>query len=491
MGLEQLIKIGEPFPREQEQLRINEIKENELLFRGNHYRVFEGEFLERLNLLDKKYKTNIVKEFVGSEPITSAESYITIENFPAAISALYADLCFGKAPDITTDDKDKEKWLADFLKDQKFNILLHTGALIQSYKKDCIYKVSLNEGKAEINLIPTEYYFAIPSSRNAFKVEKDVLAWKVKTDNDSVEILRVEIHSVGTVEYKAFQMVDGEVKKEIEWDNELLGEAPSNQIETTDIARSLVFKIPNMMLDNTLYGLSDYQGAKTLFRDLDIRLSQIGRILDKHAAPNMFGSELNVNENEDTKKLEVKTDTYYIVGEGEVAPGYLVWDGQLESAFKTIKEIKEGIYISTDTNEAAFTMSKEGGVLSGTAIKKVLFRTLSRTERKKMFWEGNPDEMIEIAYKLETKGDIDVKVKYNIGLPRDEKEEAQIAQIRTGNKATQSVSTSIKRQDGLTEEQTEEEIVKIDADQKREEGTIGIVGAGFNLGEDEEVEEGA
>ena len=108
-----------------------------------------------------------------------------------------------------------------------------------------------------------------------------------------------------------------------------------------------------------------------------------------------------------------------------------------------------------------------------------------------MFWEGNPDEMIKIAYKLETKGDIDVKVKYNIGLPRDEKEEAQIAQIRTGNKATQSVSTSIKRQDGLTEEQTEEEIVKIDADQKREEGTIGIVSAGFNLGEDEEVEEGA
>jgi hypothetical protein len=70
------------------------------------------------------------------------------------------------------------------------------------------------------------------------------------------------------------------------------------------------------------------------------------------------------------------------------------------------------------------------------------------------------------------------------GIPRNEKEAAETAQIRTGNKATWSVTDAIKDLDGVTDAEAEETIRRIDEDETRVGGIADSASASavFNNG---------
>ena len=64
------------------------------------------------------------------------------------------------------------------------------------------------------------------------------------------------------------------------------------------------------------------------------------------------------------------------------------------------------------------------------------------------------------------------KINWRDGIPKNEKEEAEIAAIRTGNKPNLDVRSAIKRMDGVDDIQAEEIITRTEEDERRVLGTV-------------------
>ncbi|WDU82284.1 hypothetical protein [Caloramator sp. Dgby_cultured_2] len=60
----------------------------------------------------------------------------------------------------------------------------------------------------------------------------------------------------------------------------------------------MVIPVHNLMTSDRAYGLDDYQDLDSIIQELEIRLSQISRILDKHADPNMYGPDTALEQDE-------------------------------------------------------------------------------------------------------------------------------------------------------------------------------------------------
>ena len=63
---------------------------------------------------------------------------------------------------------------------------------------------------------------------------------------------------------------------------------------------------------------------------------------------------------------------------------------------------------------------------------------------------------------------------FNDGLPKDEMEQTNITSIRTGGAITMSQKTAIMQLNGMTEEQAEQEIRRIKAEQDAQMGEVDL-----------------
>jgi hypothetical protein len=93
---------------------------------------------------------------------------------------------------------------------------------------------------------------------------------------------------------------------------------------------------------------------------------------------------------------------------------------------------------------------------------------LAKVNRKRQYYNKALKKVLQIAQLLEKaqKGKIDYEVTipritFRDGLPDDDLEQAQIAQIRTGNRPTMSQKTAIMKVEGYSEEQADIELERI------------------------------
>ena len=106
---------------------------------------------------------------------------------------------------------------------------------------------------------------------------------------------------------------------------------------------------------------------------------------------------------------------------------------------------------------------------SGLAIKFRMNLLLAKINRKRQFYDKGLKDVLFIAQLLEharkgTKPGYEVvepKIYFKDGLPKDELEQANIYAIRTGSN-TISRKTALMKLDGLTEQQADKEMKRIE-----------------------------
>lgn len=477
------LKIGSAWPPPGEIKRLDKYRRNKLIFEGEHEHVYKESF---------RRITRVIGNF------EDVVSYAVICNFQKLISLKVADFLLGELPRISCgDDESKEQIALDRIVEN--NDLINTcysSAIDISRYGDGIFNIYKDEeGKGVIDITPPSFYFKVVDPKNLRKIKHHILAhtYKVPRKNTSFfgrnkeeydHYLYVEIHSKGYYEKITFKLDDGE--NYINSVHEKLEKVPTG---LNDFA---IVPIHNLLTSDRVYGIDDYSDLDSIISEIEVRLSQISKILDKHAEPSVQGPSSALYKNPNTGEWQLKMGNYFPRDTVEDPPvEYITWEAQLEANFKIIEKLINILAVISEMGSAIFdTEQKTGNAASGTALRRMMISPLAKVKRTRMRFDTGIKKAIKLASQLGGENIIDLsKERINIfwkdGLPDDPKEEAEIMAIRTGNKSTLSQWSAIQRLDNLSDEDTQKELEAILKDEKDNNPLSNM---NFDYGKTEEVD---
>lgn len=456
-----------------------------LLFKGKHHDVFER--IQRW--LEQQQDRSMV--------------YVVC-NFAGLLSKVSADMLFGETPRfIVGEEKSKEQESLDaIVKDNGLHVLNYEMALSSSWRGETIYKVRYGKfgdwaekEHAIVEAASPGIFYPILDEDNIRGLKGGVFGWiKQAPGSGDKKYLRIERQLPGRIENELWELEGSKIRARVKL-NIFPEYAEMEDVQETRYPGLLFEFAPNWRLDDEFFGISDYYDLEGIFDEMNNRVSRISRVLDKHESPKLIlppgimkWDEIYQRwyiEKEDLEAIEVNPQEENV---GDL-PRYLTWDAQLEAAFKQIDKLLEFAFMVSETSPDAFGLGKSGTAESGRALKFRLLRLLAKINRKKLYFDEALKNALYAAQYLNNvwgRGPepVDVRTEWQDGLPADPLEDAQVEQIRTGNKATSSVRSAVRRLDNVDGEQLEEELEEIVADEAL--GTVqppeGGVRTGLNLG---------
>lgn len=473
-----LFKIGGVFPPKEHRKRMERYKLNKKLFKGFHYDVFQ----KRRAQLSKEQRDLL---------------YISA-NLPALICKKSADFLFGEPATFDAgvgENSNEQKRLEKFDSENDMNILNYESSLGCAYRGDSFFKIRWGQrwqGLVDAKLDPfrifiepqnAEYVFpeTLPGDAKNIFAYHIVIPVEVENTKGKEYILQVESHYPGKIverkfratpiEYDSFDKVpiSFRIYAEIEDDHK--------EIET-GVPFPLVVHIPNFALEDTWEGIDDLTEHHSLFDEINMRLSLIAEILDKHSDPAMAVPPGSLDEDENGNPIfHAQRDKIFEYEQGDPEPKYITWNGQLESAFRELDKLVDFLLMAAEIPAVVLGKDNAGtSGASGSGIKQRMNSLLLKIKRKRQYFEKGLRRVLLIAQLLEhakaRNPDYKVveepRILFNERLADDEMEKAQIASIRSGGKPTKSQKSILMEDYKLTEEQADREIERIREEEKRD-----------------------
>ncbi|MEK5396015.1 portal protein [Paenibacillus sp. FSL K6-2859] len=322
-----------------------------------------------------------------------------------------------------------------------------------------------------------------------------VVRWLYGKAASYVPYLVVERYIPGYILHERYELSEAGVNNDwgVPISTYLIGDKVATgreeDIEATGTDQLLIHHIPYKSVDDRWEGINGVEKLESVLSAINERLAQIDYILWKHSDPWMYGPE-DIGDDDGTDNTIRSVGRYIPVGKEDATPGYMTWEGQLTSAFTELDILLGLVYQMSETPQWLFgttLASDKGG--TGTshtdsgAIKARFMPILAKVNRIRAHVDRALRDAIWTAMQLENYANEGVsgfekydpiypRIKWRDGVPIDEKEAAEVAQIRTGGKPTISVHDAIKTLDGVDDAMAEEIIVRIDADESRTLGTV-------------------
>ncbi|RJX18515.1 MAG: phage portal protein [Ammonifex sp.] len=397
-------------------------------------------------------------------------------NFAGLISKICADLLFGEPIRAVLGDEDspEQKAMDNIFNNNNLHTVNYEMALSSSYRGDAVYKARFgkyrdwSEGEqAIIESVPAHVFFPHLNGDNVQEMTGATLAW-TKEVNDR-KYLRKEIHLPGLIRNELWLLDGSQIRMKVPL--KTLDEYDGLKDEQeTKYPGLLVEHVPNWRLDDMFWGISDYEDLESLFDGLNNRVSRVDRILDKHSDPKLILPPGLMKYDEKRKMWYIEKELLQVVEVDQTMvgdlPKYLVWDAQLEAAFKEIDKFLELLMIMSEISPAAFGLDKSGVAESGRALKFRLIRTLAKINRKKLYFDQGLKNILYAAQVLDVtfgKSNYEPaipRIVWADGLPVDQMEQAEIEASRLAAENT-SLESSVRRLDGLEGKALQEEIDRI------------------------------
>ena len=453
------IEQGATWPPPSEKWRIDRYKKNRQLWKGMHDEVYGNWW-------------RVLRE-------DKAATLELVFNWHKRLSTLWADMLVSEPPrfyDGDDDDEAAHKTRQEHLDrisgkdDNGYVTTLYEIGLDVSRYGDGVAKISLEEEGAAIWAQTPLYWFPVVAPYNLRKFTHHVLAWELKRND--LTFLWLEIHTKGLIEYRVHRL-EGNVISHAVPVKSFSPDTPD--VEETKVKDFLVVPFSGLRASDEIFGVDDYTDVDSVVQALEVRAALINNILDKHSDPSMYGPDDALEKDHNGEDVFKGGGRYFVVEGGndnDVIPGYVVWDGQLEAAFKQLDFLVKQLYIISDTSPAAFGQLEQGLAESGSALRRLMQAPLSKVARIRMRFDPSTKRALRIAAALEKAnghGTPEIKsinVQWEDGLPPDPKEQAEVEQIRTANQPTSAQVSSIRRLNGGTQEEAEAEMERIREEQE-------------------------
>ena len=479
-----LFEVGELYPSPLHVDRIKRYRDNKKLFKGEHLEVLKKHYPE----LNDTYRNTL---FVGI-------------NLPGIIAKKSADFLFGESAIYSAgkkDDSPEQKKIDELVERNELNILNYESALSNAYRGDSFYRVrygqefggqlpkEVDEYRVIIESQNPEYVFPETLQGDANKVLAYHVAFPVQVQANSDEwILKVESNYPGFIRNREFIIspmivnVDGEIEQ-FTLDAEIIERRKDIR---TGVPFNLVIHVPNYATDESWEGIDDLTEHYALLAEISSRISQIKDILDKHSNPAMIVPMGTLDEDENgIPQFRVGVDKVFeVMDKTEVEPKYLVWNGQLENAFKALEKNIELLLSMSEIPLVALGAGDAGtSGSSGLSIKFRMSSMISKVNRKRQYYDKALKRVFLVAQKLDEvargiKGEAmdyevsPIKIHFGDGLPNDELEQATIYSTRLAGMPTISQKSAMMKLDGLSSEQADAEIERMKEEQAAAMGSV-------------------
>lgn len=434
--------------------------------------------------------------------------YIAV-NLADIIVTKASDLLVGEPPIFDSglaDDTEQQVAINSYVEENDLSQLIHESALANGYRGDSWIKVRYDyrqdynaltsrglpipdDAVMEpiIEHVAADCVFPITSDGNVKKFKSVVIAsveWVV-SQKEETPYLNVEHHLPGYIINERYKLTtyEGGVDNTYGYPVQLFlidKKVSDSEIVPTGVPHLLVHHIPYKSTDDQWEGKGTLEALETILIAINDRLAQLDYVLWKHSDPTAYGPELGTGNN---ARL---TGAYIPMTKDDPTPGYMTWDGQLNSAFKELETLVGMAFQIAETPQWLFGTvlgdQNAGGTgtshTDGAAIKARFMPILTKVARIRTHYDRALRDALYNCQLLDiAHGDADFEAVYPVihwqdGLPHSEKEQAEIMAIRTGNKPTIDQATAIKRMDGVDDIQAAEIMARIEGDTEREVGTV-------------------
>jgi hypothetical protein len=488
-----LFDVGKIYPPYEDLERLALYERGRRLFKGDH------------QLLVQRAQT-ILKDTPHQDKLK--QLYIAV-NLVDILVRKPADIMYGDNPSYETGsdpESAEQKALNRLIEENDLNLIGQqtvTGAGFRgdsflktyfNYRQDFSQVPEVPQGVIRESIIePVDASYVFPElargSRTKFRaVNIAYIEWvQYPIIGKETPFLNVERHVPGFIQYRRFRLNPAYVvtnkfgipQEQFEIVEEVPTEREGSDVVATGVPMLLVHHIPYKSTDEEWKGTSATQPIENLVLAINDRLTQIDYILLKHSDPTAYGADLD--------GVEVSWGGRYIpVRKDEVAPAYMTWNGQLSEAFKQLEMMVNLVFQISETPQWLFGTSisgNDGGSgtshTDGAGIKARFMPILTKVKRIRAGVDKAMRDALYAAQKLENFANADnpdfeayeavyPKIRWRDGVPQNEKELAELMQIRTGGRPTIDQLTAIKTMDALDDEQAQEIIDRIKEDQQQD-----------------------
>ncbi|MGN7387733.1 phage portal protein [Sporosarcina sp. SAFN-015] len=491
-----LFTVGGQYPPQADIERLAKYERMRKLFEGKQLEVYER-------------ATEVLKDSPHEPQLRKL--YIAV-NLADILATKPADLLVGDAPNYESGKDDaspEQKALNSYVEENDLNQLIHESATANGYRGDAWLKVryGYRQDYSEVkNILSPEAYDEFISGKNMEPIIEHVDAccvfpetsrgnvkrfkainiarveW-VAMRKEDVPYLNVERHIPGYIIYKRYKLVPTEVITTYGAHiqtfriTEEVATGRENNVVPTGLPHMPVFHIPYKSVDDAWEGSGGMEKLESTFAAINDRLVQIDFILWKHADPTAYGPDLEGN----TSNTVQFGGKYIPVTQDDVTPGYMTWNAQLDAAFKELDLLIASVFVISETPQWLFGTVMAGDNKGGTgtshtdsgAIKARFMPILSKVKRIRNHYDRAIRDALYTCYLFDKEqGDYRGQLEYPViewqdGIPKNEKEEAEIASLRTGGKPTLDQQTAIKRLDGMDDGKANEILRRIGEDDER------------------------
>lgn len=440
------LNSGELFPPICEYDRLKKYKDNQLLFQGRHDSVYHEQF-KRIERVINNFGQII--------------SYPVIINYQKLVTLKIIDMLLGEPPKIKTGDGDSPEQMAlnDIIERSDLLNTAYMVAVDVSRFGDGLFYVYQDTDGGKIGYTQPQYWYPIVDPTNTSNILYHVIAYT--SGEDDKKTLVCQIHSKDYYEQREYKLLATQSGDQI-------GSLISSNVVKTGLTDFAVIQVCNLKTTDSVTGYDDYTDIDSIVSEILVRVAQISKILDKHASPSVSGSSACIEQDHLTGEWKLKMGSFFprdSKDDPEVT--YITWDGQLESAFKSLEFLINTLYMISETGATLLgETDKSGQASSGTALKLKMMSPQTKCKRVRMRFDPALKKALKLCSQL---GGVNlskaaISITWQDGLPNDDKELADIMAVRTGNKPTISQKRALMVLDDLTEEQAEEEMERINED---------------------------
>ena len=451
------LKEGKSFPPFSQRERLLNYKQNKMLFENHHSEVYKEQFSR-------------IERVIGN--FEQIVSYATVFNFQKLMTLKIADFVFGSKPKITVSDENKQRIINKIIHQTDLYNKLYMSAIDTSRYGNSVIQLSETRFRnVGLNVTSPALWFPVVNHDNIQEFTCHCFCWTyiiTSTENYTKYGLKVHIHY--PEEPKLCYVLDFELNGTLGsfTIGKRLNSKETLKIET-NFKKCPVFIASNTLTSDRCFGLDDYGNIDSIVSELEVRVSQVSKILDKFSNPSMSGPRSVMTYNDQTQRYEFRVGEFYEVKAGEPQLRTITWDAGLDANFKQIEFLVNQLYTISEMGSAVFgdLSHSAGSVASGTALRRLMISPLAKAKRIVNVYDPIVKNIISLAaeiYDTHIEPE-EISIAWRDGLPNDPKEDAEIMNIRTGGKATMSRRTAIAKYDEKSDEDVDNEIAQIEADE--------------------------
>lgn len=450
------------WPKAADRPRLLQYEHYDQLYAGDHYKAFA------------------IKAEKGFTDKYAQLRYISA-NFAGLMSRVMADMLFGENVSFDCQDKTNQKWLDGLLEDNHLRAQLYESELANSRRGDTVFKMRI--GQLENNVaapatviieeIPASMYFpTLDVSAARYVPTEDILMWLFVVNGSTY--LHKEIHRPGYIFHEIYSYDPNKQQIISKQDVTTFGFKAQ---EDTKVQHSLIFHVPNVR-DGNFFGTSDYRDLEQLFFALNNRITKIDNILDKHSDPILAVPPGVIDEKGNVKKAALHMFEVDNENSGFNKPEYIVWNANMEYAFKEIDKLVDLLYMFSGIAQASTGYSSDengsGQAESGRALKFKLLATIRKRNQKKTYYDIVLKEMLEVAMTFGKAWNIQIDgasvttpekpaIDWGDGVLNDTQEQID-EEVKRVENGLSSRADSIVRLDGISPEEAAKKVKEIDAE---------------------------